>query len=174
MPRTLRLLHSLCYQIAIGSSLAFLAMLPADAVLVTVNQMEYDVTLFEGSFDDHSALFQAPPTGLMPWWSDNTGSLASIFALEVYNGLGSGSSVGSGPVFAFLHDAGSGTLEGWVQSLTDPNTQDLLTPFSNAAIKYAILNPVPVPLPLPVFAVLAAYRVSRKLRKRVFLAQQSQ
>lgn len=168
MPPCRRFLPSLFSQLvlSISISLPTLATLPAAAVLVTVNQTEYDVIVIEGSFDDHSALFQAPPAGLMPWWGDSSGSLASEFAFQVYDSLGSGSGIGSGPLFAYLRDAGSGTLEGWVQSLTDPNAQDLQTPFSNASIKYALLNPVPVPVPLPVLAALATFGVSRQLRQR--------
>ena len=85
----------------------------------------------------------------MPWWGDPSGSLASEFAFQVYDSLGSGSGIGSGPLFAYLQDAGSGTLEGWVQSLTDPNVQDLQPPFSNAAIN------------------IATFGVSRKLRQHL-------
>ena len=94
------------------------------------------------------------------------------FAFQVYDSLGSGSGVGSGPVFAYLYDASTGTLEGWVQSTTDPNVQDLKNPSRSAAVKHAILsnpipNPEPVPSPLPVLGAAAAFRISRKLRKRV-------
>jgi hypothetical protein len=108
----------------------------------------------------------------MPWWSDPSGGLALQFAFQVYDSLGSGSDAGSGPVFAYLYDASTGTLEGWVQSITDPNVQDLQNPSRSAAIKYAtvsnpISNPEPVPSPLPVLGAVAAFRVSRKLRQRV-------
>jgi hypothetical protein len=149
-----------------------LATLPADAVLVTVNGVEYDVTILEGSYDDHDLLFHKPPVGQMPWWGDTSGSLASQFAFQVYNSLGEGSYSGSGPVFAYDYDSGLGTLSGLVQSLSDPNSQDILNPFSNESIKYAILYappspPVPEPVPSPVacLGVIAAYRSSRRLRR---------
>ena len=149
-----------------------LATLPADAVLVTVNGVEYDVTVLEGSYDDHDLLFYEPPVGLMPWWGDTSGSLSSQFAFQVYNSLGEGSYGGTGPVFAFDYDSGSGMLAGLVQSLSDPNSQDILHPFSNESIKYAILYapptpPVPAPVPSPsaCLGVIAAYRSSRRLRR---------
>ena len=153
-------------------AIATLPLLPADAVLVTVNGVEYDVTVLEGSYDDHDLLFHKPPVGQMPWWADTSASLASQFAFQVYNSLGEGSYGGSGPVFAFDYDSGSGMLAGLVQSLSDPNSQDILTPFSNESIKYAILYapptppvPAPVPSPLPCLGVIAAYRSSCRLRR---------
>ena len=154
------------------STLPVLAALPAAAVSVTVNGLDYDVTFFEGSYADHSLLFQAPPTGLMPWWSDPSGDLASQFAFQVYGSLGSGSVLGYGPVFAYLNDASTDTLEGWVQSITDLNVQDIQNPSHSAGIKYAILNnpspsPEPVPSPLPLCGAASAYRVSRTLRQKL-------
>jgi len=165
MPRARRFIASIaCYLVICG--LPLLAAFPASAVLVSVNGTEYDVTFFAGSHDDHSSLFKSPPAGLMPWWDDVTGMLALEFAFQVYDGLGEGSYAGSGPMFAYLLDPGTSTIEGWVQSLTDPNSQDIQTPLRNASVTYAILNPLPVPLPPPVLGALAAFRVSRGLRRR--------
>ena len=80
------------------STLPVLAALPSAAVSVTVNGVDYDVTIFDGSYDDYSSLFREPPAGQMPWWSDPSGGLALQFAFQVYDSLGSGSDVGSGPV----------------------------------------------------------------------------
>ena len=166
-----RAILSIFYHLSIAT-VPLLATLPAGAVLVTVNAVEYDVTVFEGSYDDNDSLFNEPPVGQMPWWGDTSGSLASQFAFQVYNSLGEGSYGGSGPVFAFDYDSGSGMLAGLVQSLSDPNSQDILTPFSNESIKYAILYapptppvPAPVPSPLPCLGVIAAYRSSCRLRR---------
>ena len=166
-----RAIRSIFCHLAIAT-LPLLAKLPARAVLVTVNAVEYDVTVFEGSYDDYNSLFYEPPVGQMPWWGDTSGILASQFAFQVYNSLGVGSYSGLGPVFAYDYDSGSGTLAGLVQSLSDPNSQDILTPFSNESIKYAILYapptppvPAPVPSPLACLGVIAAYRSSRRLRR---------
>lgn len=142
--------------------------LPAMAVKVTVNGGDYDVTYIDGTYADHKSLFQWPPSGLMPWWGDGSGALASQFASQVYDGLGSGSFAGSGPMFAFAYDAGSSSLEGIIQSITDPNTQDIQTASPTDSIKYAVINPTatPVPAPLPVLGGLLAYRLARKLRMR--------
>ena len=145
---------------------------PAGAVTVTVNLQDYDVTFFDGSFDNNTSLFQIPPTGQMPWWGDATGSLAADFALQVYDKLGIGSNPGYGPYFAYQF---VGTdLESISQNITDPNSQNLETTTSAQISKYAIATPlfvppVPAPSPLPVFGVLAAFAGARKLRRRTML-----
>jgi hypothetical protein len=105
----------------------------------------------------------------MPWWSDPSGALASEFALQVYDSLGMGSHLGSGPLFTYLYDADSSTLEGWSQSITDPDAQDIQTLAVNEIIKYAIINftPQPVPSPLPFMGAIGTFRASRRLRKRM-------
>jgi len=166
-----RAILSIFYHLSIAT-VPLLATLPAGAVLVTVNAVEYDVTVFEGSYDDYDSLFNEPPVGQMPWWGDSSGILASQFAFQVYNSLGAGNYSGLGPVFAYLYDSGAGALSGLVQSLSDPNSQDILNPFSNESIKYAVLYapPVPpaptsVPSPLPCLGIIAAYRASCRLRR---------
>jgi hypothetical protein len=165
---TYRVIRSVFFPLAIAA-VPLLAMLPAGAVLVTVDAVEYDVTVFEGRYVDHASLFDEPPVGQMPWWSDASGILASQFALQVYDSLGVGSYSGSGPVFAFLYDSGAGALTGLVQSLSDPNSQDILNPFGNDSIKYAVVytpaGPTSVPAPLPFFGVFAAYRRACSLRR---------
>jgi len=165
---TYRVIRSVFFPLAIAA-VPLLAMLPAGAVLVTVDAVEYDVTVFEGRYVDHASLFDEPPVGQMPWWSDASGILASQFAFQVYDSLGVGSYSGSGPVFAFLYDSGAGALTGLVQSLSDPNSQDILNPFGNDSIKYAVVytpfGPTSVPAPLPFFGVIAAYRRAFSLRR---------
>jgi hypothetical protein len=168
MSHLLRTIRSLLFPLAISTG-PILAALPSRAVFVTVNHVEYDVILFAGSYDDHSSLFQAPPLGYMPWWSDASGTLASEFARQVYDSLGSGSDAGSGPIFAYLYDASTGTLDGWIQSITDPNVQDFKNTSSAITFNYAILNAVPVPAPLPFLGATAAFGVSRRLRRRALL-----
>ncbi len=166
-----RAIRSIFCHLAIAT-VPLLATLPAEAVLVTVNAVEYDVTFFEGKYDDYDSLFYEPPAGQMPWWGDTSGILASQFAFQVYNSLGAGSYSGLGPVFAYLYDSDTGTLSGLVQSLSDPNSQDILNPFTNQSIKYAILYappvapaPTSVPAPLPYLGIIATYHSSRRLRR---------
>jgi hypothetical protein len=76
---------------------------PAQAVFVTVNSTQYDVTTFTGTYDANTSKFATPANGgLMPWYGNQT--LAEQFALAVYNltptngGLADNSV--SGPFFA--------------------------------------------------------------------------
>jgi hypothetical protein len=148
-------------------ALPLLSVAPASAVTVTVGSIDYDVTVFNGSYNSNSALFQIPPTGQVPWWGNDT--LAMNFAQQVYDQLGSGSTPGNGPIFAY---AVSGTdVLGISQDFGDPLTQYYETIADNAAVKYAIATPLnsapaSVPAPLPVFGAAAALGWSRQIRKR--------
>jgi hypothetical protein len=148
-------------------ALPLLSVAPASAVTVTVGSIDYDVTVFNGSYNSNSALFQIPPTGQVPWWGNDM--LAMNFAQQVYDQLGSGSTPGNGPIFAY---AVSGTdILGISQDFGDPLTQYYETIADNAAVKYAIATPLnsapaSVPAPLPVFGAAAALGWSRQIRKR--------
>ena len=152
------------------TALPLLAALPAAAVTVTIGSNSYDVTVFTGSYNNHTSLFQALSPGQMPWWGDSTGDSASEFAAQVYDQLGTGSTPGYGPVFAY--DLDSAGVVGLSQNLTDPLAQNVESIAKNASIAYAIVTPLapppsPVPAPLPVFGAMAAFGCSRRIRKRM-------
>ena len=149
-------------------ALPLLAAAPASALTVNVGSIDYDVTVFKGSHNSNSALFQLPPAGKVPWWGSDT--LAVNFAQQVNDQLGSGPSFGYGPVFAYEL---SGTdILGISQNLADPSSQQDETIADIAAVNYAIATPLnsasaSVPAPLPVFGAAAALGWSRQLRKRI-------
>jgi hypothetical protein len=141
---------------------------PASALTVTVGSADYDVTVFNGSYNSNSGLFQVPPTGQVPWWGSDI--LAVDFAQQVYNQLGSGPTSGYGPVFAY--EVSGTDILGISQNLTDPLSQNIETIADIAAVNYAIatpLGPAPtsVPAHLPVFGAAAALGWSRQIRKRI-------
>jgi hypothetical protein len=151
-------------------ALPLLSALPAAAVTVIVDGNSYDVTVFTGSYNSNTSLFQALSPGQMPWWGDTTGDSAAKFATEVFNQLGSGPTSGYGPVFAYDIDAGG--VVGITQSLTHLPSQDVETIPLDDSVAYAITTPLgpppnQVPAPLPVFGAMAAFSCSRKLRKRI-------
>ena len=157
--------------VAAGVSLPLLAGLPASAVTVTIGSIDYDVTVFTGSYDNNNSLFQTPPLGQMPWWGDTTGDLASQFAQQVYDQLGSGPTPGYGPVFAY--DLDMGDVLGLSQNLTNPLSQLDETFAPNDSVAYAIASPLlppstSVPTALPVFGAMAAFGWSRRMRKRIY------
>lgn len=161
---------------AIVGSLPVLLAVPSHAVTVTVNSLDYDVTFFDGSYDNNTSLFQVPPAGQMPWWGDSSGSLASEFALQVYDKLGIGPTPGYGPLFAYQFVGAD--LESVSQNLTDPSSQNLESTATSVVSKYAIAVPLftpptQVPSPLPVIGIFAAYTTARRLRLRTKSASES-
>jgi len=145
-----------------GAALPLLSASPAAAVVVNVGGNSYDVTVLNTSYDTSTSVFQLPPTGQMPWWGNDL--LASEFAAQVYNFLGSGWDADYGPVFA--HGQSVGQVLGLTQSLSNPLDQIDVTPASNATLTYAIAT-APVPGPLPLFGAAAAFSWTRQLRKRL-------
>ena len=95
--------------------------------------------------------------------------MAATFAQQVNDRLGSGSTSGNGPIFAY--EVSGTDIFGVSQDLDDPLTQSPETIAENAAVKYAIATPLnsapaSVPAPLPVFGAAAALGWSRQIRKR--------
>jgi hypothetical protein len=145
-----------------------LSVAPASAVTVTVGSIDYDVTVFNGSYNSNSALFQIPPTGQVPWWGNDIRAID--FAQQVYDLLGSGSTPGNGPIFAY--EVSGTDILGISQDLGDLFTQYPVTIGIDDAVKYAIATPLnsapaSVPAPLPVFGAAAAFGWSRQLRRRI-------
>jgi hypothetical protein len=158
--------------ITVSASLALplLSALPAAAVTVIVDGNSYDVSVFTGSYNSNTSLFQALSPGQMPWWGDTTGDTAATFASEVYDQLGGGPTTGYGPVFAYA--IVTGNVVGISQNLTDLNVQTDETIGLNDSVAYAIATPLgpppnQVPAPLPIVGAMAAFGCSRKLRKRI-------
>ena len=157
--------------IAASACLPLVASLPASAVSVTVNSIDYDVIVFTGSYASSPSLFQqVAALGKMPWWGDNTGDLASSFAKEAYNMLGNGPSSGFAPVFAY--DRNSSTIFGIAQKLDDPLGQKDEFIDISAVINYAIITSpggglIATPGPLPLFGLITAFGYSRRIRYRI-------
>lgn len=149
-------------------AMPLLSVAPASAVTVTVGSIDYDVTVFNGSYNSNSALFQIPPTGQVPWWGKDIRAID--FAQQVYDLLGSGSTPGNGPIFAY--EVSGTDILGISQDLGDLFTQYPVTIGIDDAVKYAIATPLnsapaSVPAPLPVFGAAAAFGWSRQLRRRI-------
>jgi hypothetical protein len=145
---------------------------PAAAVVVTVGGTSFDVSVSTTTYNSSSPDFQTPSSGgLMPWWGDDM--LASDFAKEVYDALGSGWDNNYGPVFAYEFDAIQGKVPGIAQSILNPNLQIDVSPAPAAMVSYAIAAsvPAPVPAPLPIFGLAGGFVASRRLRRRVLQNQ---
>ena len=72
----------------------------ATTYTATVNGTSYNLTTFTGTYNANSAEFSAT---LMPWWSNDGGTLAGAFAAAFAGNLGSQtiSSANYGPLFAY-------------------------------------------------------------------------
>lgn len=181
MPSPLRSLVTLALT---SSLLSISTSTPANAVIVNLGGIDYEVLTRTASYSAEPAAFAIPPAGQMPWWGD--GQLASDFAFYVANSLGPGYSSEYGPIFAFAHDSGAATISGITQNLTDSNDQLILegndalpdydpldpsTPLSYVfAYGYAVTPPAPassVPAPLPLLGAAAAVSWSRRIRGRM-------
>jgi len=172
-------------QIVLGATVAAaaLSLCPgkAEAFVVSVDNVDYDVTTFTGFYDANASKFQTPANGgEMPWWGNIT--LAKQFATAVGTNLGLPFIGKEGPFFAIS----TGILEG--RSGASRNTQiaSYDTAYGNPGIVYvsgasdsswtwaSVVQPTlntrsttDVPAPLPIFGVAAAWGSSRQLRKRI-------
>jgi hypothetical protein len=159
------------FQLALGAAaaLAAISLSPgsAQAYVVTVNSVQYDVTTFTGSYDADTSKFEtAANGGVMPWWGSE--SLASQFAAAVSGNLGAPNDP-FGPYFGWSAMNGAIEVKRWftTTSTVVPGAHMTDVTFTWAQ---ATLYTAPAPGPLPLFGAAAAFGFSRKLRKRIKLA----
>ena len=160
----------------------------ARAYIVNVGGLDYDVTTFTGSYNDHKSKFAQTPGGVMPWWGDS--SLATQFSNALGYSLGAPNSIetlsaGSpkninvGPYFAYNSIVDKITfLLSDTAATYHPNPSPLIFSVDlNSSVTWAQVarqrdNPEPsaVPGPVPAIGAFAAFGFSRKLRKRIKLS----
>lgn len=145
-----------------GATLMCLTLLsqPAQAILVTVNSTQYDVTAFNGNYNDNASKFATPANGgLMPWYGNQT--LTEQFALAVYNltptngGLADNNTLGVGPLFARASETFSSDRSSFLLVLTSSVSINSVNsgypvgqlvyyaPYSDSTASYAIATAVP-------------------------------
>ena len=155
----------------------------AQAIVVTVGGVQYDVTTFTGTYNANTSKFAQTPGGVMPWWGDS--SLATQFSNALGYSLGAPNSIttlsaGSpmnmnvGPYFAY-----NSIVDKITFLLTDkaatyhPNPSPLIFSVDlNSSVTWAQVAPKTsaVPGPVPAIGAFAAFGFSRKLRKRIKLS----
>ena len=69
------------FQLALGAAVALAAISlspgSAQAFVVTVNSVQYDVTTFTGTYEDNTSQFEtAANNGVMPWWGSESLALS--------------------------------------------------------------------------------------------------
>jgi hypothetical protein len=168
------------FQLALGAAtaLAAISLSPgsAQAYVVTVRGVQYDVTTFTGTYSANTSKFALPANGgVMPWWGDVF--LANDFATAVGENLGTpNSAYGStlGPAFSYqvipaviLFGRSWCTLSCFI----NPESSDWLLGDSVVYAQATLYTtPTAAPGPLPLLGAGATFGFSRQLRKRIKLA----
>jgi hypothetical protein len=160
-------------RLALGATaaLAAISLSPgsAQAFVVNVGGVQYDVTTFTGTYNDNTSKFQtAANSGVMPWWGSS--SLASDFAMAVGSAFGSPNvGPGRGPYFAYA-EVSMGPVSIFFRK-NDGSFSSSLTA-KQVEVSWAQATPLappaaPVPGPLPALGAATAFSFSRQLRKRI-------
>jgi hypothetical protein len=160
----------------------------AQAFVVTVGGVQYDVTTFTGTYNANTSKFAQTPGGVMPWWGDS--SLATQFSNALGYSLGAPNSIETGsagsptnmnvgPYFAYNSIVDKITFQLSDTAATyHPNLSTLIFSVDvNTSVTWAqVVAPEPknpktstVPGPVPAIGAFAAFGFSRKLRKRIKL-----
>jgi hypothetical protein len=165
----------------------------AQAIVVTVGGVQYDVTTFTGTYNANTSKFAqtSAPGGMMPWWGDS--SLATQFSNAVEYSLGAPNSIttlsaGSpmnmnvGPYFAYNSIVDQITFQLSDTAATyhpNPPSPLIFSVDVNTSVTWAQVAPKGTPLsdpkistvpgPVPAIGAFAAFGFSRKLRKRIKL-----
>ncbi len=136
----------------------------AQAYVVAVNSLQYDVTTFTGSYSGDTARFSST---YMPWYTGNGNdkALATAFAAAVGNNLGTGLNGGQGLYFAY-YSTGSRPFDS-VGICINGGGCPTARSNSSSYVYAQVLPAAPVPAPLPLFGAGAAFGFSRQLRKRI-------
>lgn len=137
---------------------------------VQVGGQHYEVTTFEGSYDDQPGFFAPPPPqgqGRMTWWGDR--DLAEEFAFAIGDSLKNSVNPDQGVYFAF--NAENRFVTSAVLALNPLGSVSEVTIGQNERMTFAILAPnqslATVPGPLPILGATACFAWSRRLRKRI-------
>ena len=147
----------------------------AQAVVVTVNSQDWDVTTFTGTYNANTSKFALPSSGgVMPWWGSP--DLAYSFASAISNSLGYPNFDFMGPFFGayeyFDPVSGVNFVDSYVYF--DDSADTLLQSFTTTyewvyaqATQVSSPPAADVPGPLPALGAAAAFGFSRKLRTRI-------
>jgi len=156
-------------KLALGAAaaLAAISLSPgsAQAFVVNVGGLQYDVTTFTGKANDNTSKFKTEPNGgMMPWFGNS--SLAINFATAVAGQFG------NRIVYATAYNTVNLTGRNVAAIFWDsqyPGGYTGGTTYGSVDETYAVAAqiPAPAPGPLPLFGAAAAFGFSRQLRKRI-------
>lgn len=149
----------------------------AKAVILTIDNVDYDVELYIGSYNDNASYFNLPSNGgRMAWWGNEL--LANDLAFQLAGGLSPTPPAGQGPLFATSFDSINVLVLASYFDLDTLGTTDTIIDGASfnpsTSYSWAVLvnnEPAPVPAPLPLLGAAAAFSASRRLRHRIHLAR---
>jgi hypothetical protein len=153
-------------RVALGAAaaLAAISLSPgsAQAYVVTVGGVQYDVTTFTGTYNDNTSKFAtAANGGVMPWFGNQT--MATQFADAVGYNLGRlPSSTDLGPYFP-VWNSGDNVV---VYSYADWGTYNYSVGNGQSTIYAQVLPAAPVPGPLPLLGAALPLSFCHRLRSR--------
>jgi hypothetical protein len=154
--------HSISFVVASAALTASLSSGAAQAIVVNVSGVDYDITTFTDGFG-------FSPAGPMPWYGSYFLALEFAEALAAAPG---GNQALNYPGFGFVvapFDPVDDDLVHYWQynpNLNPPGIQSGVDSISSTRIW---AQAVPVPGPLPIFGAAAAFGMSRRLRRRINL-----
>jgi hypothetical protein len=155
-------------RVALGAAaaLAAISLSPgsAQAYLVTVNGVQYDVTTFTGSYNANTSKFEtAANNGVMPWFGNQT--MATQFAKAVGYKLGRlPSSTDLGQYFPVWKSVGNDNVVAY--SYADWGTYNYSVGIGQSTLYAQVLPAAPVPGPLPLLGAALPLSFCRRLLSR--------
>lgn len=144
----------------------------ASALVLTVRGNQYDVTTFQGSYNNDTSKFNTSPSGVMPWWGD--AALADEFMQLLNDDFGYNNPSSVGPYFAYGTEFLPGIPDLGVPDETIGNASMMNSygvGFRNGftlgqTYIFAQAQQVQsVPAPLPIFGVAAAFSCAQRFRR---------
>ena len=139
----------------------------AQAYVVNVGGVQYDVTTFTGSYDNNTGNFQS---GMMPWWGNQTAAMEFAYAVQTqvpYNYFG-GPLFGYNPPIWFVEDGYRiGVQAVYYNYSVFPDNFFAEEDYVWAKATLVSRPAASAPGPLPILGAAAAFGASRKLRSRI-------
>ncbi len=148
--------------VALGALVSSASAVVLPTTSVVVNGTTYDVTYFEGTYNDKSSLFTKAE---MPWWGE------FILAQQILNAVGDKLGLpnrngAAGPAFAWSLAGDPPSVVNYFVyrpgTFADSQSAQLGGEFSYA--KVATQSAAPVPAPLPILGAAAAFGATKRLR----------
>ena len=156
---------------ALISSVVVVGAGSANAAIVQVNGVNYNITNFTGSYNADTSKFQTSVNGgVMPWWGNqplaaqfSTAAKTQPIVIDFPN-----NSSTRGPYFSRLSSTldPARTLNCYYTTTTDASFIGLPKSGTYTFAQAVEIPPAGVPGPLPILGAIASFHTARRLRRR--------